>query len=107
MTIFLQILKCMQPTYLPTDLPTYLPTYSSTALCWALAAFPVSWSFKQSDTLEWDRPVARPLHTQTQNNRTQTSMPQMGFEPTIPVFEWGKTVHALDCAAIVIGIQTD
>jgi hypothetical protein len=30
-------------------------------------------------------------------------MPRVGFEPTIPVFERAKTVHALDCAAIVIG----
>jgi hypothetical protein len=28
-------------------------------------------------------------------------MPQVGFEPTIPVFERAKTVHALDCAATV------
>jgi hypothetical protein len=27
----------------------------------------------------------------------------MGFEPTIPAFEWAKTVHALDGAATVIG----
>jgi hypothetical protein len=27
----------------------------------------------------------------------------MGFEPTIPVFERAKTVHALDRTAIVIG----
>jgi hypothetical protein len=26
-----------------------------------------------------------------------------GFEPTTPVFERAKTVHALDCAATVIG----
>jgi hypothetical protein len=32
-------------------------------------------------------------------------MPQVGPEPTIPVFEWAKTVHALDCAATVMGIQ--
>jgi hypothetical protein len=32
-------------------------------------------------------------------------MPQMGFEPTIPVFELTKTVHALDRAATVIGRQ--
>jgi hypothetical protein len=35
-----------------------------------------------------DQPVARPLPTrrttQTQNKRTQTSMPWVGFEPTIP-----------------------
>jgi hypothetical protein len=26
------------------------------------------------------------------------------FESTIPVFEWAKTVHALDRTAIVIGM---
>jgi hypothetical protein len=30
-------------------------------------------------------------------------MPQVGFEPTIPVFARAKTVHALDRAAAVIG----
>jgi hypothetical protein len=33
-------------------------------------------------------------------------MPWMRFEPTIPVFERVKTVHALDCATTVIGIAT-
>jgi hypothetical protein len=41
-----------------------------------------------------DEPVARPLPThratRTQNKRTQTSMPWVGFEPTIPVFERQK-----------------
>jgi hypothetical protein len=54
-----------------------------------------------------DQPVARPLpahrRAQTQNKRTQTSMPQVGLETTIPVFKWGKTVYALDRAASVIG----
>jgi hypothetical protein len=54
-----------------------------------------------------DQPVARliPAHrtTQTQNNRTHTSIPQMGFEPTIPVFERAKTIHALDRATNVVG----
>jgi hypothetical protein len=31
-------------------------------------------------------------------------MPQVGFEPTIPVFERAETVQALHCAASVIGI---
>jgi hypothetical protein len=31
-------------------------------------------------------------------------MPQVGFEPTIPVFEQAKTVHALSRAVTVIGI---
>jgi hypothetical protein len=30
-------------------------------------------------------------------------MPQVGFEPMIPVFERAKIVHALDRAATVIG----
>jgi hypothetical protein len=34
-------------------------------------------------------------------------MAQVGFEPTIPVFEGEKTVHALDCAAAVIGSIVD
>jgi hypothetical protein len=54
-----------------------------------------------------DQPVARPLPThramQTQNKCTQTSMPRVGFEPKIPVFERAKTVHTLDREAIVIG----
>jgi hypothetical protein len=31
-------------------------------------------------------------------------MPRVEFEPTIPVFERAKTVHALDRAATVIGL---
>jgi hypothetical protein len=54
-----------------------------------------------------DQPVARPLPThrttQTQNKRTQTSIPRVGFEPTKPASERAKTVHALDGAATVIG----
>jgi hypothetical protein len=48
----------------------------------------------------------RYLHrtTQTQNKRTQTSMPWVGFEPTILVFERAKTVHSLDSAATVTGV---
>jgi hypothetical protein len=46
----------------------------------------------------------RYLHTgqHKQNKRTQTFMPQVEFEPTIPLFEWVKTVHALDHVAAVI-----
>jgi hypothetical protein len=33
-------------------------------------------------------------------------MPRVGFEPTTPVFQRAKTVHALDRAATVIGKQT-
>jgi hypothetical protein len=38
-----------------------------------------------------------------QNKRTQTSMPRVGFKPTIPVFERPETVHASDRAATAIG----
>jgi hypothetical protein len=54
-----------------------------------------------------DQAVARPLPThrttQTLNKRRQTSIPRVGFELTIPVFERANTVHALARAAIVIG----
>jgi hypothetical protein len=33
-------------------------------------------------------------------------MSPAGFEPTIPVFEQAKTVHALDGVATVIGKRT-
>jgi hypothetical protein len=52
-----------------------------------------------------DQPVARPLPTYTQNKRTQTSMPRVGFKPTIPVFERAKTIHAPHRAAAVTGIH--
>jgi hypothetical protein len=36
----------------------------------------------------------RYIHTEhKQNKRTQTSMPRMGLQPTIPEFERAKTVH--------------
>jgi hypothetical protein len=51
--------------------------------------------------------VARtlPAHrsAQTQNKRTQTYIPQVGFEPMNPLFERAKTVHVLDRAATMIG----
>jgi hypothetical protein len=43
--------------------------------------------------------------TQTQNKDTQTSMPQVGFEPTTPIFGRPKTVHAFDRTITVIGKQ--
>jgi hypothetical protein len=56
-----------------------------------------------------DQPIAKPLpthrKTQTQNKRIQTSMSEVGFKPTIPVFERAKTVHAFDSTATVIGVR--
>jgi hypothetical protein len=61
------------------------------------------------DSLEGDKSVARPepAHrtAQTQNKRKEASMPQVGFEPTIPLFERAKTVHALDRTTTVIGVE--
>jgi hypothetical protein len=86
--------------YLSIYLYIYLSIYGSTALCWMLAAFSVSWSsYTVGRTpLTGDQTVARPLpsHKATQ---TKTFMPQGGFETTIPVFERAKAVHALDITA--------
>jgi hypothetical protein len=95
--------------YQHTNPSTYLPAYGSTALCWTLATFSVSWSLTQSVGLLGRRislSQGRYLHTgqhKYKSKRTQTSMPQVGSEPTIPVFERAKTVHALDRVATVIG----
>jgi hypothetical protein len=46
------------------------------------------------------------LHTQDGTNKkehTQTSMPQVGFEPMISMFERARTINALDRGATVIG----
>jgi hypothetical protein len=79
---------------------------------WALAsAFQFHDHFKDCRT-SWmsDQLVARPLPkhrtTQTQNKHIhtqQTSMPCVGFEPTIPASERAKTVHILDRSATVTG----
>jgi hypothetical protein len=57
-----------------------------------------------------DQPVARPLPThritQTQKKCTQTFMPRVEFEPTIPVLERVKIFYALDHAATVIGHES-
>jgi hypothetical protein len=39
-------------------------------------------------------------YTGQHKQRKQTSMPRVGFEPTMPVLSWAKTFHALDRAAI-------
>jgi hypothetical protein len=51
-----------------------------------------------------DQPVARRLPKQRINTCAhQTSIPCVGFEPTIPASERAKIVHALDRTATVIG----
>jgi hypothetical protein len=91
--------------------PCVSATYLFMALqpLWTLAAFFQSLNLYTVGRTPWtgDQPVARPLPThttkQTQNKRIQTSMPAVGFEPTIPMFELVKTVYTLDRVATVIG----
>jgi hypothetical protein len=45
----------------------------------------------------------RYLHTEQHKHRINAHRHQ--FEPTVPAFEWAKTVHALDHRATVIGIK--
>jgi hypothetical protein len=56
-----------------------------------------------------NKPVARPLPTyrttQTQNKRTQTSMPRGRHEPTTPVFVRADTVHGLGRVATEFGVK--
>jgi hypothetical protein len=71
-------------------------------ICWAFAGFFSFLILYTVDGTPWaeDQPVARPLSThrtaQTQIKHTQTSMPRVGLELTILVFERAKTVQALD-----------
>jgi hypothetical protein len=51
---------------------------------------------RKADTYTWQH---------KHNKRRQTSIPCVGFETTTPVFERAKTVHALDRAATVIGLN--
>jgi hypothetical protein len=80
--------------------------YGITAV-WILAAFSISYSYKQTAGLlgrgSARRKVATYTHSNTtQNKRTQTSKSGVGFEPTIPVLKRAKTGHASDRATAVI-----
>jgi hypothetical protein len=101
--LYIQLSACLS-VYLSIYISIYLPTYLSTALQ------PFHWTYTVSRTpLTGDQHVGKPLPThrttQTQNKRTQTLIPGVGFEPTIPVFERAKTDHAVDRGATVIGIR--
>jgi hypothetical protein len=87
----------------------YLYIYLSVALQPFVGPWPLSsfWILYTVGRIPWtgDQSVARPLPilrtTQTQNECTQTFLPRIGLEPTIPVFERAKTVHASDLAETV------
>jgi hypothetical protein len=79
------------------------------SFCWALVAF---FSFLILHTVSrfpcmWYRPrhkaSAYIQDNKKQDKNTETSMPRVRFEPTTPVLERDKTVHALDPPANVIG----
>jgi hypothetical protein len=86
-----------------------LPIYGSAVLLLDFGRFSSFLILHTVGRTPWteDQPVARPLPTQrttqTQNKRTETVMPRVGFEPTMPAFEREKTVHALDRATTVVG----
>jgi hypothetical protein len=93
--------------FLRTDRPAYLWLYSP---CESLLLFQLL-NLHTVGRTRWtgDQHFATPLvthkTTHTQNKSTETCMPWVGFEPTIPVFERGKTVNALGRATTVIGTQ--
>jgi hypothetical protein len=54
-----------------------------------------------------DQPITRPLPTQHNTKIVDiTSMPQRGFIPMIVLFQWPKTIHALDHKATGNGISS-
>jgi hypothetical protein len=77
-----------------------LSVFDSTAFLLALGRFFSFLIFYTVSRTPWtgDQPVARPLPA---HRTAETSMPRLGFEPTIPVFERAKTGHDLDRAATV------
>jgi hypothetical protein len=86
----------------------YYYYYGSTALCWALAGFSVSQSYR----LLWrqtSRSQGLYLHTEQHKHKINAQRHPCleWFEPTIPVFQRAKTVNALDRAASVIAMVVD
>jgi hypothetical protein len=60
--------------------------YSNYEFCSEIVNFPDTWYF----SLDGDCPVARTAHKE--NRCGHASIPRMGFEPAVPVFERSKTV---------------
>jgi hypothetical protein len=75
---------------LSVSLSIYLSTYPYSP-CGLVVAFSV-------ERTPWtgDQHVARTM--QKQNERTQTSMPRVGFEPTIPIFKASEDSSCLSAA---------
>jgi hypothetical protein len=93
---------------LPARPPTYLSIYRSMALQsfvgpWPLFSFLIFYTVGKTPWTR-DQPITRPIPAHTGQHKHSIKS-QAGFEPTIPVFERAKTVHALDRAATVISKQ--
>jgi hypothetical protein len=97
--------------YLYILLSIYLYIFGFTVHLLALGRFFSFLILYRDGRTSWtsDQSVAKPLPTdrttQTQNKRTQTSMPRVGLGPMTPVFERAKCLHALDRAAGHCGQQ--
>jgi hypothetical protein len=111
LSIYLSI--CLS-IYLHTYLPIYLSICLSIYLCCSHLEHRISvkrlfhFNFLVLYTVgrnPWTghQPITRPLPihkaTQTQNKRTHTYVPRVGFETTISTFERTVKIHALDRAA--------
>jgi hypothetical protein len=90
-------------------LSIYLSIYGSTALCWTLAAFSVSWSFTQSVGL-FGREIipsqGRYLHTEQHKRRINTHIHpclKRDSNQRSQCLRRRRQVHALDRVATVIG----
>jgi hypothetical protein len=104
-TIYLSI--CIS-VYLPTFLPMALqPLFDLGGFFSFLILYTVRRTLWTGRSARRKAATYTQNKTQTQNKRThtQTSVPSVGFEPTIPAFERVKTIHGLDRTATVIGHQ--
>jgi hypothetical protein len=93
----------VEPSFVPrSNLVPILFIYGSTALCLTFRRYFRFLVFYTVGRTTWtgDQPVKRPLSAHIrqhkEDKRTQTSMPQVGFELTVSVFERTKTVYASD-----------
>jgi hypothetical protein len=72
-------------------------------LCWALAASSVAESYTQSvGPMEREMSTSQGFNLHKQNERTQTLMPRLGFEPTTLAVGRAKTSHASDRTVTMI-----
>jgi hypothetical protein len=97
----------VRPFVRPSMCPSIHPSMALQSFVgpWPLIQFLILYTVGITPWTE-DQPIARPLPThrttQTQNKHTQTPMPRVGFESTIPAFQRVKS-HATDRTATVTG----